>query len=95
MGYGSGTFGMKVNSFYHFRFKFVTKFSTLKFSKAGVEVTNIFTDRDFDELLGHLNWATMWTDSAGGVSTMGFADFLGHCPLHNFLIDVVVDSRHF
>jgi len=85
-GYGTGAFGMKVKSSYHFRFndgtvvrfEFITKYSTIKFLKAGDPVTNIFTDRDFAEIYGHINWNSFWVDSTGGASTSGSGQFVGH-----------------
>lgn len=85
MGYGSGIAGMEVNKFYHFkfadgtvvRFKFITKFSTIKFRKSGEPVYNVFSERGFAELLDQLNMAYVWMDSAGGVSTVGYHTFIG------------------
>ncbi len=76
MGYGTGAHGLKVGKYYHFkfkdgkikRFKFVTKYSNLKFKDAGKETSWILTDQDFRDFANNTNDFVSYFDYTGGAS---------------------------
>lgn len=75
-GYGTGARGLKVGKYYHFkfkdgkikRFKFVTKYSTMKFRAAGKETSWILTDQDFRDFANNTNDFVSYFDYTGGAS---------------------------